>query len=422
MHIFLTASGTRGDVQPALALALGLKAAGHTVRIAAGSNFAAWIQAYGFECIPLLDMEALMRSPDGVKWVEQGNNQMAQLRIMKRLVDAHADDLIRPVLEHGREADLHISGFTSTIGVAAICEKYKIPLVEAALQPYRASRSGAATLVPVLQGKSIINRLVGALGQRFIWGVSKDIVKNLRQELGLSPLNAGSATAMVNRVPLVNGYSAHVVPHPDDWTPDSATVGYWFLEEEHIWTPPQALTDFLAQTPTPVYIGFGSMSSADPQATFDLVCEAVAQSGQRAVFVTGWSGLKAASAPDNIYVIDKAPHSWLFQRVAGVVHHGGAGTTAAGLRAGKPTLIVPHMADQPFWGGRVHALGVGPKPIPRPKLTVETLARALRALATDGTLRRRADTLGAAIRAEDGVARGVEAIERFARKGSIPYA
>jgi sterol 3beta-glucosyltransferase len=418
LEIILTASGTRGDVQPALALAHGLKDAGHRVRIIAGSNFAAWIESHGFTCLPTLDMEALMQSEAGTEWAEKGSNQRLQLKLMTRLVNQYGDELTRPLVEHGRDCDLHISGFTSTQMVAVIAEKHRIPLIEAALQPYRATRSGEATLIPITKRASIFNKLFGMLGQRFIWSVVSQQVTKMRVREGLPVLNARQATAMTNRTPLVNGYSSSVVPHPDDWTPDSETVGYWFLDEDANWTPPADFVAFLNAKPEPVYIGFGSMSSNDPRGLFDLTCEALRLSGQRAVFITGWSGLKDMQVPDNVCVIDRVPHGWLFERVAGVAHHGGAGTTAAGLRAGKPTLIIPHMADQPFWGRRVHDLGAGPKPIPRPKLTAEGLADGIRQLTSDADMRRRAEALGARIRAEDGIARGVEAIGRFAKKGA----
>jgi UDP:flavonoid glycosyltransferase YjiC (YdhE family) len=418
LDIILTASGTRGDVQPALALAHGLRDAGHRVRIIAGSNFASWIESHGFTCLPTLDMEALMQSEAGTEWAEKGSNQRLQLKLMTQLVNQYGDELTRPLVEHGRDCDLHISGFTSTQMVAVIAEKHRIPLVEAALQPYRATRSGDATLIPVTKRDSIFNKLFGMLGQRFVWSVSSQQVNKMRVREGLQILNARQATALTNRTPLVNGYSSSVVPHPDDWTPDSETVGFWFLNEQSDWTPPADLVAFLDAGPMPVYIGFGSMSSNDPRGLFDLTCEALRLTGQRAVFITGWSGLKDVQVPDNICVIEKAPHGWLFERVAGVVHHGGAGTTAAGLRAGKPTQIIPHMADQPFWGRRVHDLGAGPKPIPRPKLTAELLADGIRRLTSDADMRRRAEVLGAQIRAENGIIRGVEAIERFAKKGA----
>lgn len=412
MDIILTASGTRGDVQPALALAHGLKSAGHRIRLIAGRNFAPWICSHGFECLPLLDMEAMMQSEFGLTWVES-DNPLTQLRMMAKLVNENAEELTRPLFDHGRDCDLHISAFPSTEMVEVIAEKYRIPHITLALQPYRSTRSGAATLAPITRRDSLLNLLFGRLGDRLRWTVVRDVVNEMRRREGLPSLSAKESITKVNRIPLVNGYSAHVVPHPLDWTTDSATVGYWFLDETSSWIPPQALSTFLAQTPSPVAIGFGSMSSSNPQAIFDLTCEALHLSGQRGVFLSGWSGLPTRNVPDHVCVVDQAPHAWLFDQVSGVVHHGGAGSTAAGLRSGKPTLIVPHMADQPFWGRRVHHLGVGPKPIPRPKLTAGKLAEGILELVSESPMRRQAEQLGAKIRAENGVARGVEAIERF---------
>jgi UDP:flavonoid glycosyltransferase YjiC (YdhE family) len=212
------------------------------------------------------------------------------------------------------------------------------------------------------------------------------------------------------------GFSPHVVPPPDDWGDDAYVTGYWFLDEHPDWQPPADLARFLGDGEPPIYVGFGSMPSADPQATHDLILAALRQAGLRAVIGGGWGGVKPTSAPDFAYFVDHAPHEWLFERVAGVVHHGGAGTTAAGLRAGKPTMIIPHLGDQPYWGRRVHELGVGVKPIPRQKLTVEKLAIGIRSLVTDATLQANAARLGEQIRAERGVENAVRLIEEIAAK------
>ncbi len=142
-----------------------------------------------------------------------------------------------------------------------------------------------------------------------------------------------------------------------------------------------------------------------------LVVDAVQRSGVQAVLLSGWAGLGDADLPDTILRLDAAPHGWLFPRMDAVVHHGGAGTTAAALRAGTPPIIVPHMADQPFWGGRVHALGVGPKPILRPKLTADRLAHAIRQAVTDPQMAERAKHLSAQIQAEDGLGNAIAAVE-----------
>jgi sterol 3beta-glucosyltransferase len=156
------------------------------------------------------------------------------------------------------------------------------------------------------------------------------------------------------------------------------------------------------------------MVSADPAGKARLIVDAVTQAGQRAVLATGWGALDAGDLPDSVYVLQEAPHEWLFPRMAAVVHHGGAGTTAAGLTAGKPSIICPFIADQPFWGRRVEHLGVGPAPIPQRKLTAARLADALKVAVSDAGMRERAAALGDRLRAEDGVANAVSLVKQYA--------
>jgi sterol 3beta-glucosyltransferase len=188
-------------------------------------------------------------------------------------------------------------------------------------------------------------------------------------------------------------------------------TGYWFLDEAVDWTPPAALTNFLGSGAPPVYIGFGSMGSCKPAETTDLVLESLARTEQRAILQSGWGGLKKTNLPETVFMVDSISHSWLFPRMAAVVHHGGAGTTAAGIRAGVPSIVIPFFGDQLFWGQRVEALGVGTAPIPRKQLTAELLAQAIHRVVTDRVMRQRAANLGAKIQAEDGIANAVRAIE-----------
>ena len=160
-------------------------------------------------------------------------------------------------------------------------------------------------------------------------------------------------------------------------------------------------------------LGLAACLDATPQQLAGLILEALAKSGQRGLLLTGWGGLRAEMVPDNVFVLDSAPHSWLFPRMAAVVHHGGAGTTAEGLRAGIPTVIVPFAFDQPFWGERIKALGLGPDPIPQKKLTADRLAQAIRIAVTDSGMREQAVSCGEAIRAEDGFGNAVKTIQRF---------
>jgi len=177
------------------------------------------------------------------------------------------------------------------------------------------------------------------------------------------------------------------------------------------------LVDFLQSGPPPVYVGFGSMSNRNPEEVTEIVLKALERCKQRGILLTGWGGLVKTDLPEHVYPIGSIPFDWLFPQMTAVVHHGGAGTTASGLRAGIPTIIVPFFADQPFWGERVFRLGAGPKPIPRRQLTVERLAKAINTILGDPGMRKRAETIGERIRAEDGLAAAVDAISGYLRAG-----
>jgi UDP:flavonoid glycosyltransferase YjiC (YdhE family) len=211
----------------------------------------------------------------------------------------------------------------------------------------------------------------------------------------------------------VYGYSPLVVPKPPDWGEWIHVCGYWFLDAAETYQPPDDLIAFLQSGPPPVYVGFGSMIHRDPARVAEMAVKALAIAQQRGILLTGWAGLNHRNLPDHVFQIDAAPHDWLFPRTAAVVHHGGAGTAAAGLRAGVPSIVVPFFADQHFWGERAHALGVGPKPIPQKQLTAERLAEAIHIAVTDQAMRARAADLGRRLQAEDGVGRAVEVIQDY---------
>jgi sterol 3beta-glucosyltransferase len=170
----------------------------------------------------------------------------------------------------------------------------------------------------------------------------------------------------------------------------------------------------LEEGEAPIYFGFGSMAGRNPERLTRIVIEALKYTNMRGIIASGWGGLKPDDLPKTIFTIEKAPHDWLFPRMAAVVHHGGAGTTAAGLRAGCPTIICPFFGDQPFWGQRVHALGVGSQPIPQKKLTVEKLSITIREVMTNPGIRQNAKELCEKIRKEDGIANTISIIERLA--------
>ncbi|HSL45414.1 MAG TPA: glycosyltransferase, partial [Anaerolineales bacterium] len=218
---------------------------------------------------------------------------------------------------------------------------------------------------------------------------------------------------ILSSTPLLGAYSPMVIPHPSDWSDQVHITGYWFQKDLSEWYPSDELHSFLEKGEPPVYVGFGSMGGRNPEGFAAIVLEALVKSGQRGLLLTGWGGMNVMRVPDNVFVLNSAPHSWLFPRMAAVVHHGGAGTTAEGLRAGVPTVIVPFIVDQRFWGERIKALGVGPDPIPAKKLTADQLAAAIRVAITDSKMRVWATALGKTIRAEDGVGNAVKIVQQY---------
>ena len=232
------------------------------------------------------------------------------------------------------------------------------------------------------------------------------------QHLDLAKQTWGKQKALLESIPSLLLVSRHVYPQPADWPPPHRVTGYLF-DEDDAWQPPQDLLDFLAEGEKPIYIGFGSMRVSKPEATTRLVLQAVQSTGKRAILLSGWAGIGALDLPKDVFLLKYAPHTWLFPRMAATVHHGGAGTTAAGLRAGVPAIIIPFFVDQPYWAQRVYDLGVGTKPIPRTKLTADKLAAAIQEATSNCAMQDKVAELGKKIAAEDGIGAAVKAIQEF---------
>lgn len=422
-RLALYALGTRGDVQPAIALGRGLQLAGYDVRVAVSSVHGHVVAEHGLTPAVIdVDTREMMTSDAGMEWVESGRNPWRELFVMRRLMDSRAAAAAPDTLRIARDSDLLVTGFVTVAIVQAVAEKLDRPWINASLQPSLRSADGASLLYPVLPNRvSRINAWSSRVSEAIIWFVYRNSANRVRRELLDLPTHSfRSFNAAFRSAPMVFGYSPHVVPHPRDWPPNAHTTGYWFHHASREWQPPERLASFLASGPAPVYVGFGSMTWRDPEHVTRIVFEALADAGARGVVSGGWAGLRAADVPSHVCLVDDVPHDWLFPRTAGVVHHGGAGTTATGLWAGVPTTVVPHFGDQSFWGRRVHALGAGPAPIPRHKLTPSNLAEAIREMVSSADMSSHADDLGRRIRAEDGVARAVAVIDDVVR-GMRPW-
>ena len=406
-HLTILALGSRGDVYPYAALGQGLQAAGYDVRLISFANFAPLAARYGLDFAAVSgDAEKLLSGGGGVSLAESGQNVWRQWRAVQALFGDVTRGLTA-VLSQSEiwRTDGLINQLPGSLYGRDLAEKLGIPLINAAVMPL--TRTAAFPMVAFpdsLAGLPGYNSLTYRLAEQIVWsGFRRSVNLWRRETLGLPVQAFGGDFAPLSQLPTLLGFSRYLVPRPADWGANVHLTGYWQPPEPD-WEPPAALLAFLADGPPPIFCGFGSMPVRDARQTTALILAAQRLTGQRLILHAGWAGLGTADLPDDVFLLDYAPYSWLFPQMAAVVHHGGAGTTALGAAAGVPSLVVPFLFDQFFWGRRLHALGVAPAPLPFKKLTAHQLAAAWHQLVGDTIMRQRAAALGEKVRGEDGVA------------------
>jgi len=419
MRIAIIAPGSRGDVQPYVALGKGLKDAGNTVRLVSNQNYDKLVTSHGLDFWPVeADIQDIIQNERMREVLEKGS-LLASMAQMAKEMKGGALRLAKSSLEACVGMDMVLAGIGGAFVGLSIAEKLELPFLQAYNVPFTPTQAFPGALVPRLPSwlGGSLNRLSHHLTRQMVWQAYRPADRVVRGKLlGTSPTSFWGPfhSDQLRHGPIIYGFSPSVLPPPPDWDTDTIHVtGYWNLEPAGDWHPPADLSQFLEAGPPPIYIGFGSMSNRKPGETADIVLQALTLTNQRAILFSGWSGLQKTAPPDSVFMVDSVPHSWLFEHVGVVVHHGGAGTTAAGLRAGIPSVIIPYHGDQPFWGQRIADLGVGPEPLPRSKLTAEKLALAIQSALTDKEMRQKAATLGEKIRSENGVARAVEIIQQL---------
>jgi sterol 3beta-glucosyltransferase len=429
LRIAIPVTGSRGDVQPFIALGIGLQASGHDVCLATHADFKDFIRSRDLGFFPIEDSARALHETDaGQRMFHAGANPFVFIREYARLREPLMRSLIRGCWLACRDADVILIPTTALLLGLSAAEKLGRPIVLASLQPTIPTRFLASCLLPRFPTWLPLGRAYNLLSHYLVaewfWQWQREAVNRARQEvLGLPPLPLwGLSPRLFWDTPSLHGYSSTVIPKPPDWTERQRLTGFWCLETGKDWQPPARLVDFLEAGPPPVCVGFGSMPNPSVYETTELVVRALARAGQRGILLTGWGGLTETAASDDVFVMDSVPHDWLFPYTAAVVHHGGAGTLAAAVRAGIPSIVVPFMGDQPFWGRRLFELGVAPKPIPRAELSVNRLADALSFVTQDQAIRAQAAALGRRVQAEDGVARAVDAFEEWYRFPSVDRA
>jgi sterol 3beta-glucosyltransferase len=414
MKVAIHTSGTRGDVQPFIPLAKGFQRAGIEVRMTANGRHRDLAERAGIPFSPVeLDYDALLMAPEIQASMEKGglNFLLVMLKVFPR-----AFRMIEQALEDASRADERADAVLFTPNGPwgfHLAEAQRIPAVFVCFQPAARSREVPNAVALAEPGPRAVNWLSHVAFELVTWLPLRGRFNRWRKNtLGLKSLPFRPPFPTPDR-PVWGAYSATISPRPADWPQAWQVVGPWLEDVPPGWSPPADLEAFLQAGPPPVYLGCGSMITRDRERITRAVVEALARTGRRAVVSRGWSNLTSDGADGRIFLIDPIPHAWLFPRMAMVVHHGGGGTTAAALRSGVPSMAVPYGADQPFWGRRAHALGVGPKPIAYKEITPANLAEAIEEGTSNPSMREKAEEIGGKIRAEDGVGRAVELIRKI---------
>nr|WP_319392704.1 glycosyltransferase [uncultured Desulfobacter sp.] len=421
MNILILTYGSRGDVQPYLALGKGLQKAGHTVTLGTSVRFQDFVESHGIDYTYMNDdLLSVIDTDEGKDLLEKGSNffEMVRrgLKVAKKIKPTQRA-LLKESWQAARNTKPDFLLFHSKCaGAPHIAERLGIGCALVTPIPmFVPTQETCFPIFPDLRLGGWYNRGTYSFIRSVTNKVWNGYIKDFREYLVLPPIRKYDFLKKADGqdIPVIHAHSETVVPRPFDWPESAHVTGYFFLDAREEWKPPQDLQDFLDADDPPVYIGFGSMAGRNPERLAGVVVKALQKANLRGVIATGWGGLKAEDLPDTIFKIEHAPHDWLFPKMAAVVHHGGAGTTAAGLRAGKPSIIIPFFGDQPFWGKRVYKLCAGPEPIPQRKLNANSLASAMKEAVTNQSIVDRAEKIGQAIKHGNGVAKAIALIEKL---------
>ncbi|KAI5790684.1 sterol 3-beta-glucosyltransferase [Peziza echinospora] len=408
--------GSRGDVQPYIALCKGFLKEGHKPRIATHAEFQPWIESHGIEfALVEGDPAELMRV-----CVENGMFTFSFLKEASSKFRGWIDELLSSAWEACQGSDILIESPSAMAGIH-IAEALQIPYFRAFTMPWTRTRAYPhAFAVPERKMGGHYNSFTYVMFDNVFWqAISGQVNRWRKKSLGLPSTNLDKLQP--NKTPFLYNFSPSVVVRPLDYSDWIKVTGYWFLEEKSTWEPPKELLEFIRKAREDgkkiVYVGFGSIVVSDPEALTRSVVESIGRADVRCILSKGWSdrlGSKNQNEveipmPDYIHTIKSAPHDWLFAQVDAAAHHGGAGTTGASLRAGIPTIVKPFFGDQFFFGGRVEDLGVG---ICIKKLNVAAFTAALKVATHDHRMITKARVLGEQIRMENGVETAIQTIYR----------
>ncbi|WP_102346293.1 glycosyltransferase [Bacillus sp. Marseille-P3661] len=413
MKIKILTVGTRGDVQPFVALGKGLVKRGYKVTICTGENFKAFVESNGLNFAAVrVDILKLTHSEEGKKMMS--GNPFHILKNLKTIIFPMMERMLEDFWLVAKDADVLIY-HPKAFGGYDIAEKLEIPVFVAHPVPVIA-RTALFTnpVMPFSFKIDWINKMSFKVNRLLMVSFFKMINRWRKETLGLASKRSVLTDDLCLKgkpIPILYGCSPQVIPYDESWNENVSMSGFWFLEEEN-WEPPIELLQFIEQGPPPIAVTFSSMPLKNPRQIIEMLEESLRLTGQRGVLITGWSGLNIENAKPHIFTINTIPHSWLFPKTVGVIHHGGAGTTASVLKAGKPMLICPFSADQPFWANRMQELGLAPTPLKEKDMSVETFTRKIEELLVNDTLTKNCTDISTKINSEDGIEDTIKFIEK----------
>ncbi len=409
MRIQLIAIGSMGDVQPMIALGRTLMRRGYAVSLTAFDAFQAHAEAAGFFFSPLPGDASRFIG----KLIPPGASPVTFLSRFRQAMEGLVEPFFDAIYAACQGADAVVCTLIGST-IYAIAEKLDIPVFTVYYCPMDMSGDYCLPILPQIRLGSEYNRMTYRFANAMISNLERQYARPWCLANGISPRQSRlKPDYQVSGAPVhvLHAYSPLIVPRPREWAENLHLTGFW-QEPDPPFDPPEDLLHFLASGPPPVYIGFGSMTSGNMEAAKATTLCALKETGLRAILAFGWGNMTGNELPTTVYAMQGfAPHRWLFDRMQAIVHHGGAGTTAMGLRAGKPTLIVPFGSDQLFWAARVYALGCGPEPIPRARLTGSALVAALSALVKVPGYARQAKLVQEGLLKEQGVETAADIIQ-----------
>ena len=416
LKITLLAVGSRGDVNPACALGSGLKMAGYQVCIATHNSFREFVNQSGLEFASIRgNYKQLLKSEAGLNTLEG----RASLRLV-------SDDLLAQQLQDCWQAcqgSYAIISFPLSLYGYHIAEALKIPFFVMSYIPIIATKD-----FPLLEFDNtktgflarFLNPLSYKIAQFLSWRNDCSVINTFRNNLNLPAIPYGGVSFRkdipenLSEIPIIHYFSPSIIPRPQDWSNSVYITGH-LLSQAHLeYQPDSKLKKFINQGEKPIYVGFGSMTVRKPQAITETIIQALKLNNQKAILLSGWADLGAVKLPENIFLLKEyVPFEWLFPQLKAVVHHGGSGTVALGLRSGIPQVIVPFFADQPAWGKRLQTLGVAPHPLPVKELTTEKLSKLINIAINDINMQKQAKKIAAHLHQEQGVEEAVEIIDKY---------